>query len=136
MDEVEEIKKKKMEQLLKKSNYGEMKTEIEVDDNNFNELVVEQSKKIPVVVDFWATWCMPCLMLSPALEKAAKEYKGKFILAKLNVDEARITSQKYGIMSIPSVKMFKGGKVADEFIGAVPESVVRNWLDKNHKKIG
>ncbi len=134
MDEVEEIKKKKMEQLLKKSNYGEMKTEIEVDDNNFNELVVEQSKKIPVVVDFWATWCMPCLMLSPALEKAAKEYKGKFILAKLNVDEARITSQKYGIMSIPSVKMFKGGKVADEFIGAVPESVVRNWLDKNLNK--
>lgn len=134
MDEVEEIKKKKMEQLLKKSNYGEMKTEIEVDDNNFNELVIEQSKKIPVVVDFWATWCMPCLMLSPALEKAAKEYKGKFILAKLNVDEARITSQKYGIMSIPSVKMFKGGKVVDEFIGAVPESVVRNWLDKNLNK--
>jgi intein/homing endonuclease len=75
--------------------------------------------------------CMPCLMLSPILEKLAKEYNGKFILAKLNVDENRITSQKYGIMSIPSVKLFKNGKVVDEFLGALPEPSVREWLNKN-----
>jgi len=74
---------------------------------------------------------MPCLMLSPILEKLAKEYNGKFILAKLNVDENRITSQKYGIMSIPSVKLFKNGKVVDEFVGALPELSVREWLNKS-----
>ena len=128
MDELEKIKKKKIDELISRSN---IRTKIDVNDNNFNELVIEQSKKIPVVVDFWASWCMPCLMLGPILEKLAEEYKGNFVLAKLNVDEARLTSQKYGVMSIPSVKMFKDGKVVDEFTGAVPEPVVRSWLDKN-----
>ena len=133
MDELEKIRKKKMKELIKKSEEDKMKTEIEVNDNSFNEMVIEQSKKVPIVVDFWATWCMPCLMLSPALEKFAEEYKGKFILAKVNVDEARTAAQKYGIMSIPNVKMFKDGKVADEFIGAIPESQVKEWLDKKLK---
>jgi len=121
MDELKKIRKKKMEELIKKSGGGKMKTKIEVDDNNFNEMVIEQSKKIPVIVDFWAPWCMPCNMLSPVLEKFAEEYQGKFILAEVNVDEARTAAQEYGIMSIPSVKMFKNGEVADEFIGALPE---------------
>ncbi len=133
MDELEKIRKKKMKELIKKSEEDKMKTEIEVNDNSFNEMVIEQSKKVPIVVDFWATWCMPCLMLSPALEKFAEEYKGKFILAKVNVDEARTAAQKYGIMSIPNVKMFKDGKVVDEFIGAIPESQVKEWLDKKLK---
>ena len=131
MDELEKIRKRKMGELIRKSEEDKMETEIEVNDNSFNEMVVEQSKKVPIVVDFWATWCMPCLMLSPALERFAEEYKGKFILAKVNVDEARTAAQKYGIMSIPNVKMFKDGKVADEFIGAIPESQVKEWLDKN-----
>lgn len=129
MDEIEKIREKKKKELIEKLRGDKM--EIEVNDSNFNELVIEQSKKVPVVVDFWATWCMPCLMLSPALEKLAKEYNGKFILAKMNVDENRETSQKYGIMSIPSVKMFKDGKVADEFVGALPEPHVKIWIDKN-----
>jgi len=133
MNELEKIRKKKMKELIKKSEEDKMKTEIEVNDNSFNEMVIEQSKKVPIVVDFWATWCMPCLMLSPALEKFAEEYKGKFILAKVNVDEARTAAQKYGIMSIPNVKMFKDGKVVDEFIGAIPESQVKEWLDKKLK---
>ena len=133
MGELEKIRKKKMKELIKKSEEDKMKTEIEVNDNSFNEMVIEQSKKVPIVVDFWATWCMPCLMLSPALEKFAEEYKGKFILAKVNVDEARTAAQKYGIMSIPNVKMFKDGKVVDEFIGAIPESQVKEWLDKKLK---
>jgi len=108
-----------------------MNTKTEVNDYSFNEMVIEQSRKIPVVVDFWATWCMPCVILSPALERLAEEYKGKFVLAKLNVDKNPTVSQKYRIMSIPSVKMFKDGRVADEFIGALPESMVKNWINKN-----
>lgn len=108
-----------------------MQIKIEVNDSNFEEKIIQQSKKIPIVVDFWSQRCTPCLVLGPVLEKLVKEYNGKFILAKVNIDEARATSQKYGIMSIPSVKMFKNGKVVDEFIGTMPESHVRQWLDKN-----
>jgi len=103
----------------------------EVNDENFQEKVIEQSKKIPVVVDFWSPHCMPCLILSPVLEKLEKEYKGKFLLAKLNVDKNPKTSESYKIMSIPTVKMFKNGRVVDEFIGALSEPLVRKWLDKN-----
>ena len=105
--------------------------EIEVNDGNFQKEVIEKSKELPVVVDFWAPWCMPCNMLGPVLEKYVKEYKGKFILAKVNVDEARTEAQKYEIMSIPCVKLFKDGKIVDEFIGALPESEVKAWLNKN-----
>lgn len=140
MGEIEDIRRKKMEELIKRSGEvkmdtkienKDMKTKIEVTDASFNELVIKQSKKVPIVVDFWATWCGPCVRLGPTLENFAKEYNGKFILAKLNVDENPIVSSSYGIMSIPSVKMFKDGKVADEFIGALPEQNVKEWLDKN-----
>jgi len=104
---------------------------INVTDENFEEEVIIKSMEIPVVVDFWATWCSPCLMLSPALEKFAEEYKEKFILVKVNVDDARVKSQEYNVMSIPSVKMFKDGKIVDEFVGAIPEDNVKEWLDKN-----
>ena len=107
------------------------KLELEVKDANFEKEVIERSKDVPVVADFWATWCMPCNMLSPTLEKLAKEYGGKFVLAKINVDEARTAAQNYSIMSIPAVKMFKEGKVVDEFVGALPEPEVKSWLDKN-----
>jgi putative thioredoxin len=106
-------------------------TQIEVDDRDFKEKVLEASKKIPIVVDFWADWCMPCLMLSPTLESLAKEYNGKFILAKGNIDEVRETASKYKVQGIPSVKMFKNGQIVAEFVGALPEDDVREWLDKN-----
>ena len=131
MDELEEIRKRKLEKLKKRFLGGEKMEIAEVNDNNFQEKVIEKSKEIPVVVDFWATWCMPCLMLGPVLEKLAEEYKGKFILVKVNVDVARETAMKYGIMSIPSVKMFKNGEIVDEFIGALPEGRVKEWLEKN-----
>jgi len=131
MDELERIKQEKLKKLMMKMEVGKMETEIEVKDADFNEKIIEASKNKPIVVDFWATWCMPCNMLSPVLEKFAKEYNGKFILAKVNVDEARAASQKYGIMSIPCVKLFKDGNVIDEFIGALPESDVKEWIDKN-----
>jgi len=125
MNELEKIKKEKIEKMMKKI------LEIDVSDENFQEEVIERSKKIPVVVDYWAPWCGPCMVLAPILEKLVKEYDGKFILAKINVDENPIVSQKYGIMSIPNVKMFKNGMVVDEFIGAIPERMVREWLEKS-----
>jgi putative thioredoxin len=80
---------------------------------------------------FWASWCPPCKLLSPVLSKIAKEYQGKFLLVKVNVDENPELAEKYQIFSIPSVKMFKNGKIVDEFLGAIPESLIRRWLDKN-----
>ena len=128
-EELERLKKERIKKLMEKAK--EVQTEIEVNDSNFEEEVIEKSKEIPVVVDFWAQWCRPCLMLGPILEKLAKENKGKFILAKVNVDEAPLSSQKYGIMSIPNVKLFKDGKIVDEFVGAYPETFVKEWLKKN-----
>ncbi|MEM5773262.1 MAG: thioredoxin, partial [Candidatus Aenigmatarchaeota archaeon] len=84
-----------------------------------------------VVVDFWAEWCPPCRILSPIISKVAEEYEGKFLLVKVNVDESPNLAEKYQIMSIPNVKMFKNGEVVDEFIGAMPEPLIKKWIDKN-----
>jgi len=131
LDEIEEIKRKKMLELLKKKNNAAIKAVIEVNDLNFEGEVIKRSMKTPVVVDFYALWCMPCQLIGPVLEKFSKEFNQKFVLAKLNVDENPRTSMVFGISSIPAVKMFKNGRVADEFIGALPEPVIKQWLEKN-----
>ena len=113
------------------SNEDERVVETEANDSDFEEKVIEQSKETPVVVDFWAQWCPPCLILGPVLEKLAKEYNGRFILVKVNVNDGREVSQRFGVSSIPSVKLFKNGRVVDEFVGAIPETAVREWLDRN-----
>jgi len=105
---------------------------IEVNDSNFNKEVIEKSKDTYVLVDFWAPWCMPCLMLGPNLEKVAGEFKG-LIFVKVNVDENNKLGSKYEIMSIPSVKLFKGGEVIDEFVGSFPEQGIRDFLKRNIK---
>jgi len=107
------------------------KMEIDVSDNNFKKEVIERSEDMPVLVDFWATWCMPCQIFKPILEKVAKDYDDKFALAKVNVDSAPESSSKYGVMSIPSVKLFKNGKIAEEFVGSLSEPKLREWLDEN-----
>ncbi len=103
---------------------------MDVLDDDFERLVIEQSKKIPVLVDFWAPWCGPCIILKPVLEKISLDFKDKFVLAKINVDENEKISNKYSIMSIPCVKLFKNGIVVDEFVGAQPEEIIINWLRK------
>ena len=104
---------------------------VNVSDAEFDKEVLEKSKELPVVVDFWASWCVPCTILGPVLEKIAKEFEGKFVLAKVNVDENPVSSSKFRISSIPSVKLFKNGEVVDEFVGVVPEQTVREWVEKN-----
>jgi thioredoxin 1 len=101
---------------------------IEVNDGNFDELVIKSDK--PVLVDFWAEWCGPCRMISPALEEISKEYSGKAVVVKCDVDNSPAVVAKFGIRNIPTVLYFKDGKVADKQVGAVPKI---NFISKlNH----
>ncbi len=93
---------------------------LHVDNDSFKAQVLDS--EIPVVVDFWAPWCGPCRMVGPVIEELAEEYGGKVKFVKLNTDEAREVAIKYGIMSIPTLKIFKGGDVADSISGAAPSS--------------
>lgn len=100
-----------------------------VSDKDFEEKVLKSA--IPVLVDFWAPWCGPCLAIAPILEDLAKDYKGKVIIAKLNVDENPNTPAIYGVRSIPYLVMLKGGKVVDSIVGAVPKTKLAMMLDKS-----
>ena len=96
--------------------------EVEVNDSNFKQEVLDSN--LPVLVDFWAPWCMPCYMVAPAVEEIAKQYQGKLKVCKVNVDEGRQTAANYGIMSIPTLGIFKSGEVADGIVGAVPKEAI------------
>jgi len=103
---------------------------IDVTDADFRDRVIEESKRRPVLVDFWAGWCQPCRTLSPILERLANEKGGEFLLAKLDVDANQYTASQFRVMSIPNVWAFVDGRPVDQFIGALPEQAVRQFVDR------
>ncbi len=103
-------------------------SEVLLTDQNFEQEVLQSPQA--VLVDFWAPWCGPCRIVGPIVEQIAQEYSGKAKVGKLNVDENPLTAQKYGIMSIPSLLIFKNGQVVDQMIGAHPKETIAGKLDQ------
>jgi putative thioredoxin len=103
---------------------------IEVTAGNFEAEVLDRSRTAPVVLDFWATWCGPCLVLGPLLEKLEREYDGKFVLAKVDVDREPELSAQFRVQSIPVVYGVRDGQIVDAFVGALPEPSIRQWIDR------
>lgn len=101
-------------------------------DDNFEKEI--QAAEKPILVDFFAAWCLPCSVLSPILEKLEEEFKEKLVFGKVNVDTAPKTSQKYAINPIPTVILFKKGEPVSEFTGLKPEVEIREWLEKQLKE--
>lgn len=101
---------------------------IHVSDENFEKAILKS--EIPVVVDFWAPWCGPCKMVAPILEKLAKEYKDKLVIAKVNTDENPEWAGRYGVQGIPTMLFVAGGKILHRQVGAVPEGVLREALSE------
>ncbi len=102
-------------------------TQTSVTDDSFDQDVLGASE--PVLVDFWAEWCGPCKMISPALEEIAKELGGRLTVAKLNIDENPLTPQKYGVRGIPTLMLFKDGQVAATKVGALPKRQLAAWVE-------
>ena len=100
---------------------------LEISDREFEEVV---QKNRVVVVDFWAPWCPPCRALAPIVEELSKEYEGRAVLAKINVDQNRAKANEYGIRSIPTLLFFKEGKLVDRQVGAVPKRVIQEKIEK------
>jgi thioredoxin 1 len=98
-------------------------------DGNFTKEVLESD--VPVVVDFWATWCGPCKMVAPIIDELAKEYDKKVKIGKVDVDESPNTASKFGVMSIPTIMFFKGGKVMEQSVGAISKSDLKKKIDEN-----
>ncbi|MFH1186556.1 MAG: thioredoxin [Candidatus Levyibacteriota bacterium] len=103
-------------------------SDVKLTDQNFEEEVLKA--KLPVLVDFWAEWCMPCRVVDPIVDELAKEYQGKIKVGKLNVDESGDTAQSFGIMSIPSIYIFKDGKPVKTMIGAQSKDNFKKAIDE------
>ena len=100
---------------------------VKTDKNSFKAVVLESAE--PVVVDFWAEWCGPCKMIAPALEEISNELSGKVKVAKLNIDENPELAAQFGVRSIPTLMLFKGGQVADMKVGAAPKTALSHWIN-------
>lgn len=129
-EELEKIKIKKLKEWMKKVSKSEKNfpsEPVKVDDETLDEF----TREYPIVVlDCWAEWCGPCRMLSPIIDQLAKEYSGKIVFGKLNVDENPEGARRFGIMSIPTLLFFKDGKLIDKVIGALPKNVLEAKLNR------
>ncbi|HBF41561.1 MAG TPA: thioredoxin [Anaerolineaceae bacterium] len=115
-----------MKQIKKES--LRMKEPIQVKDDAFEKVVLKSS--LPVIVDFWAPWCVPCRMVAPTLEKIAAEKDGKLVVAKVNTDEDYLWAQKYGVQGIPTMLFIANGKIIHRQVGALPEPALRKVVDQ------
>jgi len=104
-----------------------MSKPVSVDDNNFDQMVLQADK--PVLVDLWAAWCRPCLMVAPILDELAEEYSGRINFVKVDVDRNLKTASKYGIMSIPALLIFKNGEPVTHIVGFRPKAELKRTLD-------
>jgi len=102
-------------------------TNIKITDNNFEKEINSTDKF--VLVDFFATWCEPCTVLGPILERIAEHFKEKIIVMKANVDDVPVTAQKFEVESIPKIVLFKNGKAINGFVGLIPENKIKEWLE-------
>ena len=126
MDELEQIRKKKMQELMNQMSTPKIDKPIVVSDRNFDQT----TKSYPLlVVDCWAAWCAPCRAIAPIVEELAKEYSGKVVFGKLNVDENPETTNKFGVMAIPTLLVMKDGKEVDRVIGVVPKNQLESKVN-------
>ena len=124
-EELEELRQKKLEELKRQKQEAtappSVGATVEVTDQNFAETIGKQGL---VVIDCWAVWCSPCRMLSPIIEEIAKDYAGKILVGKLNVDQNHETAIEYQIMSIPTILIFNDGKLVDQIVGLMPRKML------------
>lgn len=126
LDELEEIRSRRMRELMDQMSTANIDKPIVVSDRNFDQTV----KTYPlVVVDCWAAWCAPCRAVGPVVEQLAKDYKGKVVFGKLNVDENPETAQRFDIMAIPTLLVMKKGKEVDRIVGALPKNQLESKIN-------
>jgi len=129
-EELQRIRAKKLRKMIQRDGGKEAgKNVIELNDSTFDEVL--QKTNGPLLVDFWAAWCMPCRIMAPVVEELARDYAGKAVFAKVNVDENPGTALRYQVMSIPTFIIFKNGRPAERIVGAVGREPLKGALNKH-----
>ena len=128
-EELQKIRQKKMEELVRKGKSASSEGVLTLTDSTFNETIKNASKLI--LVDFWAAWCMPCQMMAPVIEELARDYAGKAVFAKINVDENCETAECFNVVSIPLFMIFKNGQPVEQVLGAVGRKPLEEAIKKH-----